>query len=98
MWERLKFIGSSIFDFCLPFMKQMMKASGPILAKAALAAVKIVAAHYQGKTSNEKRDAALDIVISDLKSQGIVVGKDIGMSLVNTALEVAYQKFKESSK
>lgn len=98
MWEKMKLVASGIFDFCLPFLRQLAKDSGPILAKAALAAVKIVAENYRGASSSQKRDAALDIIRHDLKKQGIVIGIDIGTSLVNAAVEVAYQKLKNGQK
>jgi hypothetical protein len=98
MWEKIKLVTSAIFDFCLPFLRQLAKDAGPILAKAALAAVKIVAANYSGATSSAKRDAAFELIADDLKKQGVTIGIDIGTSLVNAAIEIAYQKIKDSGK
>jgi len=98
MWEKMKLAMTSIFDFCLPFLRQMARDAGPILAKAALAAVKIVAANYSGASSSEKRDAALQLITRDLQKQGIIVGVNVGTSLVNAAIEMAVQKIKDSTK
>jgi len=98
MWEKMKLMMHSIFDFCLPFLRQMAKDAGPILAKAALAAVKVVASNYQGATSDQKRDAAFQIIRADLQQQGIIIGVNIGTSLVNASIEMAVQKFKDMQK
>ena len=98
MWEKMKLMFSGIWSFVLPFLRELASDAGPILAKAALAAVRVVASNYQGKTSAEKRDAAFSIIRADLQQQGIIIGMDVGTSLVNAAIEVAYQKFQEAGK
>lgn len=92
MWEKMKLVMSSMFDFVLPFLRQLMTAAGPALAQAALAAVAVAAASAGGTTSNEKRDMAYRQIANDLKMQGIQVGVDVTTSMINAALEVAYQK------
>lgn len=96
MWERIKIMSSGIWGFILPFVRQMMSSVGPILASAAIAAVKATAENAVGVTNAQKRDMAYEAIVADLTKSGIKVGVDIGSSMVNAAIEVAVQKLKES--
>ena len=92
--DRFKVIFTWVWAFIKPFVKQLMSKAGPILAQAALAAVKATAQNMTGATNAEKRDAAYGLIVSDLKTQGIAVGIDVGTSMVNAAIELAVQKMK----
>lgn len=94
MWEKIKIMSSDIWFFILPFLRQMMKQAGPILAAAALNAVKAVAGNT-GASGAEKRATALELIGQELQTQGIKIGVDVSTSLVNAALEMAVQKMKE---
>jgi hypothetical protein len=94
MWEKIKIMSSGVWLFVLPFLRSMMKQAGPILAAAALSAVK-AAATNTGASGTEKRAAALDSIGKELQSQGIKIGVDVSTSLINAALEMAVQKLKE---
>lgn len=94
MWEKFKIISSSIWAFVLPFLRQLMSKAGPILAAAALSAVKAVAANATGASNPEKQKLAFEAIVSDLQRQGINVGVDVGTSMINAAIEVAYQATK----
>lgn len=88
MWEKMKILMSGIWEFLLPFFRQMATQSGQILATAAMAAVTAAA---QGQmTDAEKRDAAFNAILADLEKQGI----SMGTSIINAALEAAVQKLK----
>lgn len=67
---------------------------GPILAEAAIQAVKITAENLSGKTDAEKRDYAYQLIVQDLKTKGITVGVNVGNALVNAAIEMAVLKLK----
>lgn len=90
MFEKMKIVMSGIWGFVVPFLRVMMSQAGPILASAAMAAVQAAV----GSTGEEKRKAAYDAIVKDLRNQGIRVGKDIGESMVNAALELAVVKMK----
>ena len=92
MWEKLKIMGSSVWTFLLPFVRQMITQSGQILANVALQAVRDAMA--RGGTGADKRMFAFDKIVEDLKKQGIEAGKDIGISLINAAIEIAVQRVK----
>lgn len=94
MWEKIKIMSSGIWFFVLPFLRSMMKQAGPILAAAALNAVKAVASNT-GASGAEKRATALDMIGQELQTAGIKIGVDVSTSLVNAALEMAVQKLKE---
>jgi hypothetical protein len=94
MMEVIKLYWSSIWGFVLPFVRVMLSQAGPVLAAAALSAVKVVAANASGATNSEKRDLALSAVLHDLENQGIKIGVDVSTSMCNAAIEVALQKLK----
>lgn len=94
MWEKVKIINSSIFAFVLPFLRLMLSQAGPILAAAATQAVTAVASHAMSATNEEKRNLAFESIARDLERQGIKVGVDVGVSMINAALELAVVKLK----
>lgn len=95
MWVAIKLISSSIWSFVLPFIKLMLSQAGPILAAAALEAVKAVAANASGSTDAEKRNLAFDAIGRSLKTKGIEIGVGVSTALVNAAIEAAVLKLKE---
>lgn len=94
MWDRLRIITSSIWQFVLPFLRQMMTKAGPVLATSALAAVKLVAENLNDKSGAEKRDLAFATIKSDLASKGVEIGVQVSTSMINAAIEMAVQKLK----
>lgn len=94
MWEKVKIIMSNIWVFVLPFLRQLMKQAGPVLASAALAAVQATASSLKAASGTEKRQAAFDAIVADLSSQGLQIGIDVSTSMINAAIEVALQKIK----
>ena len=95
MWEKIKLINSQIFAFVLPFLRQMMSAAGPILAAAAVQAVQAIAANTGSTaTGAEKRDAAFSAIAANLEKQGVKVGTDVAVSMVNAAIELAVAQVK----
>lgn len=92
--ERMKFVFSNMWDFLAPFIKLFLTKAGPVLAAAALSAVKIMAENRSGLTNNQKRDAAYNVIVDDLKTQGLLIGIDVSTSMVNAAIEAAVQKLK----
>lgn len=94
MFEKMKIVMSSIWSFVLPFLRQLITGAGPILAAAALQAVKIVAENASGATSSQKRNLAFQAIGESLKVQGIAIGVDVSTALVNAAIEAAVIKMK----
>lgn len=88
MWEKIRLMNSACWHFVAPFLRQMMSQAGPILAAAALEAVK---ASVGGGSSLEKRQKAFTAVQADLTQRGIV----IGTSMINAAIELAVVSLKE---
>ena len=87
MWEKLKFLASSLWDFFRPLIRQFLTAIGPALAAAAEAAV--AAAASKAITSTEKRDFAFKQIVLALEKQGLALGRDYTARMVNAAIEVA---------
>lgn len=85
---------SDVFEFCLPFLRQMMTRIGPVLMIAATNAVTILAQNAAGLTGASKRDEAFRMITKDLQTYAIQVGIDVSSSMVYAAIEVAYQKLK----
>jgi len=94
MWERIKIVSSSIWVFVLPYLRMLLSKAGPILAAAALEAVKVVAANASGATDDQKRNLAFQAIGESLKTQGIAIGVDVSTALVNAAIETAVLKLK----
>lgn len=90
---RLKVIFSWIWAFIMPFVIQLGTAIGPILAKAAMDAVKL-AADQSAMSNNEKREYAYWLIAEELKTSSIVAGRDIATSMINAAIEMAVVKMK----
>lgn len=88
MWEKIKIMSSNVWSFVLPFVRQMLKDSGPILMDIAMAAVLQVAS---GTSNLEKRQKAFEIIKTELMKKGIVFGE----SMINAAIEIAVVKSKE---
>lgn len=92
MVEKLKFIFSKMWDFLYPFIKIFLSAAGPILADAALKAVRIVA--NTNLDDDGKRKAAYQVIVDDLRDKGINIGVQVTTSMINSAIEAALQKLK----
>ncbi|MDY0199315.1 MAG: hypothetical protein RBR68_16050 [Tenuifilaceae bacterium] len=92
MWIKLFF--SKIWDFVKPFIVVLLSKSGTILATSAIQAVTTTAHCLANKDSSEKRQSAYNLIVDDLKKQGISVGIEITSSMINTAIELAVQKIK----
>lgn len=92
--DKLKIIFSWIWGFVAPFLKALLNQYGPILAAAALEAVKITANNMRGATDAEKRDYAYRLIVQNLKDKGVEVGVNVGTATVNAAIEMAVLKLK----
>jgi carbohydrate-selective porin OprB len=87
MWEKIKFLASSLWDFFRPMIRQFLTAVGPALTAAATAAV-TVAAHKE-ISSAEKRQGAYAQILLELEKQGLQLGIDFTSRMVNAAIEAA---------
>jgi len=90
MFEKMKFILSELWSFLQPLIRHLLSDAGTILAQAAMAAVTAVAAEMSGASNEEKRQAAFEKILDDLKTSGI----QLGASVINAALEAAVVKMK----
>ena len=88
MWIALKLYASKVWEFLLPIIKIFMSQIGPALADIALQAVSTYS--MADMTNDEKRQAAFSVIAEQLKKKGI----EVGTSVINTAIELAYQKIK----
>lgn len=92
--NRFRLLFSSLWVFLQPFVNVFLAEFGPALAKSALAAVKIAAANLSAMPGAVKREHAYDLIVADLKAQGIRLGAEVTASMINAALEAAVQKVK----
>lgn len=79
---------SAVSSFLLPFVKIFLSSIGPALASAATTAVAATAQNMLGASGEEKRQAAFQAIISDLKKQGI----EATALMINSAIEAAVAK------
>lgn len=92
--ERLKLVFSKIWDFIAPFVKIFLSSAGQILGSVALQVVRNIAQDTTLVTDSDKRSAAFDAIVVDLKGKGIELGLQVTTSMINAAIEAAVQKLK----
>ena len=92
--ERLKLVFSKIWEFLAPFVKIFLSSAGQILGSVALQAVRNIAQDTTLVTDSDKRGAAFDAIVVDLKGKGIELGLQVTTSMINAAIEAAVQKLK----
>jgi hypothetical protein len=85
----LKFLGS-LGNYLKVLFEGALKAQLDALMPIATNAVKMIAKDPSLLTSNEKRDAAISMILADIAKAQIQVSQ----SVVNLATELAYQNFK----
>lgn len=91
MWDRIRLISSSIWDFLRPALAVFLSNVGPVLANAAIAAVTSTAVNMPKASGAEKRTAAEQMIRKELTAQGVI----LGASVINMAIEAAVQKLKQ---
>ena len=89
MWSKIKLIVSSVYEFLKPVIDIFLSEIGPLLAKIAMEAVKIMA--NKDIANSDRREEAFEYVKGELLSRGI----SIGSSIIYLAIEIAVQKLKE---
>jgi len=87
MWEKIKFLTSSLWEFFRPMIRLFLTAIGPALASAATAAVETAA--KKAIASTEKRDVAYKEIVLAMEKQGLRLGVDFTSRMVNQAIEAA---------
>jgi|GEM_PF-2031093 len=92
--EKLKLMFSKIWDFIAPFVKIFLSSAGQILGSVALQVVRNIAQDTTLVTDSDKRSAAFDAIVVDLKGKGIELGLQVTTSMINAAIEAAVQKLK----
>jgi hypothetical protein len=88
--QKVKLFFSKVGDFLTPLVKLFASEAGKVVADAALKAVSATA-QYAFDNDEAKRKNAYDLILADLKYQGIKVST----SMVNAAIEAAVIKMKE---
>ena len=88
--ERLKFVASGVFDFLLPFIKQLITDEGKMLIQVTIQAVTTAATTMPNATGAEKRDAVFAMIVTKMASSGY----QIATSVINSAIETAVLKIK----
>lgn len=89
IWEKIKAVTSSVWDFLQPIVKIFVTEAGKVLMQIAIDVVKSLATN-RDMSGSEKRDAAFKMISSELETKGI----QVGVSITNLAIEMAYQKLK----
>ena len=91
MLNKIKFFMSSAFAFLLPFIKILLAQEGQLLMDSAMEAVR-AASTMPGASGAQRRDAAFAIMSNKLTTNGV----ELATSAINSALEAAVLKLKES--
>lgn len=86
---RFKLLLSSLWGFLQPFVAIFLSEIGPVLAHSATEAVKLAAANLANEPGAVKRGAAFDMIVADLRHQGIELGVQVSTSMINAAIEAA---------
>jgi hypothetical protein len=88
--ERVKILFSGVWDFIGPLCKVFLSVAGQAVAASAMRAV--IQAQSAPVSTRAKFAIAQDYILQDLKEKGV----EVGMSVINAAIEVAVQKLKEA--
>ena len=88
MWTYLKAVSSGVWEFVLPYIKELLTESGRILMEVALDVVKQVAVNNANLPGTEKKAIAFDSILAQLQSKGI----DVAARKINKAIENALDK------
>ena len=97
MWERIKFILSSIGSWLWPLLQEWLVAAAPIVKEIAMSVVKGTVAKYADDfvTSNSaKHDDAFDQAVSKLSQVGLKLGVDYAESMLDNAIATAVKHIK----
>lgn len=88
MWEKMKFLTSSLFSFLWPFIRSLLRKESKIIIAAAQSAVAQVAAdpEMEGKTWSEKLSEAVTIAGEIIARESIQAGTT---EIIN-AIQAAY--------
>lgn len=92
MWTLVKLWLGKAYTFLKPSITLFISSAGQALASAAISAVATVAESAL-TGDKERRDAAFDLIVEDLKAKGI----NAGASAINLAIETAVVNLKGSS-
>ncbi len=92
--SRFKLLLSSLWTFLQPFIAIFLSEIGPALVKSATEAVKLAAANLAAEPGSVKRAAAYDMIVADLRAQGIQLGAQVTTNMINAAIEAAVAAFK----
>lgn len=94
MTTLIKLYTSQLWAFLRPFVTLLLSQAGQALAAAAMNAVKTVATTYADRDGSAKREAAFELIVADLKKNGIQIGVAVTTSMVNAAIEAAVVNLK----
>lgn len=89
IWEKIKVMTSAVWDFLQPIVKILITETGKVLMQIAIDVVKSLATNTT-MSGSEKRDAAFKLISSELETKGM----QVGVSVTNLAIEMAYAKLK----
>lgn len=97
MWEKVKLFFGAVGDFLKPIAKIFSTKAGNILKDVALDVVLQIAADPSlvKKGGLAKRQAAFEKIKAELKRRGL---EELKTSVVNMAIEAAYQKAVDDGK
>jgi hypothetical protein len=88
---RFRFIFSWLWDFLKPTIVLLLTTTGKVLLESASSAV-IQAEAMPNVSGPEKHAIAKGIIERDLKSAGYVIGAQVSISLIHTAIELMVDK------
>jgi hypothetical protein len=94
LWEEVKHFGEDEKQALILAIKDGANQYRPTVAAAAKDAILVVKDSMFEASGPEKSKAATDLIVSNLESQGIRVGIDVGLSFVMRTLENVYELLK----
>jgi predicted Rdx family selenoprotein len=88
MFEKIKIVMSSIFEYLLPYIKTFFTKYGAVVLSIATEVVMELAKNND-MTWQEKRDTAFNQVGDKLVQQGITIGVDVSKTLIINSIQAA---------
>lgn len=90
-WEKIKLVGSQIFEFFLPLIQKFLQEGGLFALQMAFKYVPQIAATMSDKSGEEKRKEVFRLIMEEATAKGL----SLSTSMINAAIEAAVAKFQK---
>lgn len=98
MWNWIKSVFMAVSDFLKPLLVKMMTSVGKLMCAVAVDAVKQVASNPSLVTWQQKQQAGVDIIVTQMTQKGFQLGVDFFLNEVIASISAVIAKNYEEGK